>query len=153
MISNANESINYHDKASVYLKERISDMNFDEKKITEYDSRQIPTIGINIYIKRWIDHANMDENNIRGAIILLERLINKSNIEMTYNRIHRLLLCSLLIIAKYDHDWPFLNSHYATIAGTSLMELNRLEKAFLRDIDWNIYISDNQWDEYKNILE
>lgn len=61
-----------------------------------------------------------------------EFIIHKKNI-------HRLLLVSSLVAAKYLDDLYYKNSFYATVGGVTLKVLNQLEAEFLTLVNFNCH--------------
>lgn len=93
------------------------------------------------------------------ALILLDRYLadNASRGQdpqrLTKWNVHRLFLASLVVTVKYNEDFVFGNSHYAKAGGVHLREVNRLERFFLRGLDYNLHVQPEQYEFYENALE
>lgn len=57
-------------------------------------------------------------------------------------------MVATVIVNKFFSDDYFLNSSVAQLAGMSLQELNMLEQEFLRIIDYNLFVSPEEYNEY-----
>lgn len=64
------------------------------------------------------------------------------------------MFLSIIIAVKFFEDKYYKNEYYAKVGGISLKELNFLEIEFLKLIDFNLFISSEVFDYYKQkILE
>jgi len=116
--------------------------------VTPYDTRTIPNISISDYIRRWERYAEMNDYSLIIANIILDKYIKCTNNRITPNRIHRLLLAILLIASKIYEDISFSNAYYAYVGGVTLKEINFLEKSILKDLDWNVYVFNEEIANY-----
>lgn len=53
-----------------------------------------------------------------------------------YDSVHRLVAAATVVAVKFWEDEPFSNAYYASVAGLSLLELNRLEQCILHELQW-----------------
>ena len=58
-----------------------------------------------------------------------------------------MLIVSLLVATKYFDDKYYENSYYAKVGGIKISELNELEKQFLLLINFELYVTE---DSYEN---
>ena len=88
------------------------------------------------------------------AIILLDRVQeNNPEFAISPNNIHRLLISSHVVAAKYLDDFFYKNSYYATIGGISVSVLNQLEMEFLALLNFNCEIPSDTFIVYCDKLE
>merc|ERR1719424_2785366 len=66
--------------------------------------------------------------------------------------VHRLYLASLIVTVKYNEDLVYGNSHYARAGGIQLREVNRLERFFLRALDYDLRVLPDQYNHYERSL-
>lgn len=66
---------------------------------------------------------------------------------------YRLVLTSCLIVHKFFSDFFYTNQMIATIGGVDIKNINFLESMFLQYIDFNLSITDQEYDDYKMGLE
>ena len=54
----------------------------------------------------------------------------------------------MLITSKFYNDIYFANQYIASVGGVPTVNLNQLENFFLEMIDWNLYISPEDFDKF-----
>eukprot|EP00828_Plagiopyla_frontata_P037595 TRINITY_DN4937_c0_g1_i2.p3 TRINITY_DN4937_c0_g1~~TRINITY_DN4937_c0_g1_i2.p3 ORF type:complete len:115 (-),score=18.20 TRINITY_DN4937_c0_g1_i2:220-564(-) len=88
------------------------------------------------------------------ALIYLDRITQISP-AYTINdfNIHRLIITSVVIAAKFFDDHYFSNSHYAKVGGITNQELNNLEFEFLNSINYSLYVPSEQFMLYQNKIQ
>lgn len=83
------------------------------------------------------------------SLLLLDRAQEYNpNFTIHKKNIHRLLLVSNLLAAKYLDDLYYKNSFYAMVGGVSLKVLNELEVEFLSLINFNCHFERGTYDSY-----
>jgi hypothetical protein len=65
---------------------------------------------------------------------------------------HRFYITSILIATKYIDDYYLSNKYYARIAGVPVRELNLLESKFLSYIQYDLYVSDEEFNKYLEMI-
>ena len=118
-----------------------------------FSSRTIPAISIEDYLIRMQNYANIEKNTLIVGLIYIDRLCQISEITLTYYNIHRILFTSILLSIKYNEDKYYDNKYYADIAGVSKKELNCLEINFAKMIQFNLYVNDETFKNYKLYLD
>lgn len=70
----------------------------------------------------------------------IDKLWNDEDCPITLTRfnVHRLLVISLMVAAKFYEDFYIDNDSWAQIAGLQLQEINKLERKFLAYINFGI---------------
>merc|ERR1712070_314531 len=86
------------------------------------------------------------------ALIYIDRLIENRNLELSILNIHRILITSIMIAAKYNDDIFYNNTFYAKIGGLPVSELNALEVEVLRFLNFKLYVSKDMFDKYMKEL-
>ena len=69
----------------------------------------------------------------------------KANFLVSY----RLILTSVLITSKMFNDTYYTNQYIAQIGGVTLENINELERYFMMVVDWNLYISSEEFKFYE----
>ncbi|KAI9489563.1 cyclin-domain-containing protein, partial [Zychaea mexicana] len=64
----------------------------------------------------------------------------------------RMFLASLMVASKYLHDKNYRNRAWAKISGLDIDEINAAELAFLRLIDYKLYVSKPTFDKWYTLL-
>lgn len=66
--------------------------------------------------------------------------------------IHRVIITSVVLAIKFFDDAFYLNSHYARIGGIETEELNMLELEFLKNINFSLHVTCEDYQKYHNEL-
>lgn len=128
--------------------EREGSANLPPKRgltATLYDARTPPGITLTEYLGRWVTYAHSDASIIVFATCYMDRMMAFRKIKLTPHNVHRILLSALIIAAKLRDDTPYANQHYAEVGGVSHGEINRLECAFLSDLQWDLCVTKDQY--------
>lgn len=67
---------------------------------------------------------------------------------LTFLFYFRLILTTVLITSKFFNDIYFANQFIASVGGVPTVNLNQLENFFLEMIDWNLYISPEDFEKF-----
>ena len=111
------------------------------------------SISVKDYLNRINKYGDIEYTTYIIAIIYLDRLINTygRNI-LNYKTIHRYLIASIIIAAKYHQDIFQTNKYYSVVGGIPVRELNLLEMTFLILIKCNLYVSQEEYIKYKMLF-
>lgn len=126
-----------------------SSFNFIHSNFT---APYLPEISIEDYLLRFIEYTRIEESTLISSIIYIQRLILKTNFTITNLNIHRLILTSMLLSIKYNEDNTYPQHYYAQIGGVDLEELNVLESEFLIRIEFELFVSENEFNSLKELL-
>ena len=129
--------------------------NRQGRKKPEFDSffsKKLPDLNLLKYLERFFKYSKIEPSTMVFSIIYIDRVCNEANYILSVNNIHRLLLTSLLISIKYNEDDFFSNSHYATVGGFNLKEVNQMEHDFLALLKFNLFVSKFELQQYLNFL-
>lgn len=148
--------ISYSDITIPYI-ELINISRFINNKInmtlnfiapTYFDAKEPPLISISDYIERISIYTHINNAILIIAIILIDRLLKSDNgIKLCYKNAHRLIIAAALIASKLLDDYSYSNAYYATVGGISHYEMNTLERCFLISMNWDIAVSDLDFQE------
>ncbi|GMJ09118.1 cyclin p4;1 [Hibiscus trionum] len=114
---------------------------------------RVPTISIRQYIDRIFKYARCSPSCFLVAYIYLDRFGQQTDVHLTSHNVHRLLLTSVMVAAKFMDDMYFNNAYYARVGGVSTAELNRLEMKFLLSLDFRLQVSINTFQGYCSQLQ
>ncbi|KAL0074377.1 cyclin-domain-containing protein, partial [Phycomyces blakesleeanus] len=64
----------------------------------------------------------------------------------------RMFMASLMLASKYLHDKNYRNRAWTKISGLSVSEINAAEMAFLKLIDYKLYVSKPTFDKWYTLL-
>ncbi|KAM3403940.1 hypothetical protein ACQJBY_007190 [Aegilops geniculata] len=83
----------------------------------------------------------------------MERYLQQPNVYMTPFSVHRLLITSVVVAAKFTDDAFFNNAFYARVGGISTIEMNRLELDLLFNLDFRLKVNLETFGSYCLQLE
>ena len=117
-----------------------------------FSANLIPCITIKEYLLRIQNYSGMEKGTLILSLILIDHMCKRSNIILTPYNIHRVLFSSVIISIKYNEDSYYDNNFYAQIAGIKPDELQLLEYKFFELNDFNVYVSDKEFEQYEKYL-
>lgn len=121
---------------------------------TRFDSHTAPTVSIGCYLERLRKYFACSEECYVLALVYMERAGNTHPaMAACVLNIHRLLLIAVMLAAKFHDDVAWGSSHYAAVGGVSAKELNALENAFLRALDWKLTVNAEEYEFYRAYME
>ena len=131
-----------------YLKILTNDNNYETSFESNYHIDIYP-INIEEYLKRLIGYLDISHNIIIVSLIYIDRL----KIKFNYNNVHKLVLVSLLISNKFLEDDVMYNNYWANCGGIPLNSLNKLEKEFLKKINYILNVNEEEFiEKYEEIF-
>lgn len=125
--------------------------NHEPTRVTYFHSREAPAISIQDYLARIAKYFQCSDECLVLCLVYIDRIVKfNSGFKVTPLSIHRVLLTSMLVAAKFHDDVFFTNTHYARVGGLRVRELNRLEAHFLQYIKWRLQVSPREYDLYRS---
>jgi len=111
--------------------------------ITVFHAQSTPDISVYDYILRINKYGNFSKSVLVAALVYIDRVLEDNpEIVMTSRTIHRLLITSVLVSAKFNDDIHLGNGAFAQIGGIRNAELNRLEVNFLKLCRFTLVVSE-----------
>ena len=108
------------------------------------DLTQLPNIKLLNYMERLITIGKFTQPEITLSLIYLKRVSN--NFKLTQNNINIMFSLSLLIASKYQEDESFNIIHLSKLFGISFDEIKRLERNYLKFINWKLFVKKEEFD-------
>lgn len=120
---------------------------------TCFSSTEIPPISVQDYLTRLVRYLNATTPELAVMFIYLSRYqsANPNNL-ITELNIHRLLITALRLAQKFHTDNVYPNIYAAKVGGIPLQEMNNLEIQFLTAIDYDLYVSSEEYNQWKNVI-
>lgn len=121
--------------------------------VTRFHALRPPQISIKDYLKRIAKFSHCSEECFVLALIYIDRLIlsNRTFLVNIYN-VHRLVIASVMVAAKFFDDEYFNNAHYGRVGGVSCKEVNQLEIEFLFMINFDLLVTNELYTTYDKRL-
>ncbi|XP_010443988.1 PREDICTED: cyclin-U4-3-like [Camelina sativa] len=144
--------------AMSYLLQRVSESNdkLSQKKqrISGFHGLTKPSISIRSYLERIFEYANCSYSCYIVAYIYLDRLVKKQPfLPINSHNVHRLIITSVLVSAKFMDDLSYNNGYYAKVGGISREEMNMLELDFLFGIEFQLNVTVSTFNNYCGFLQ
>ena len=121
--------------------------NSDSDICCELDKYDIEDFIIQTYQK-----LGFTSNLLILSMMNLDKLLSKKFV-LTELNVHKVFFICMMETQKYYDDVNFKNKDYAKSCGISTKELLRLEIEFMKYMDFNIHIKDEDYLEYKKNLQ
>ena len=86
------------------------------------------------------------------ALIYIDRLIQRNNFVLTELNVHRVVITSILLAAKFFDDAYYNNAYYAKVGGVTVAEMNGLEVDFLFRINFSLHVPPSEFVKYQTEL-
>jgi len=135
------------------LCERNDRFAMSDSPVTRFHALKAPQITIKFYLKRIAKYSNCSEECFVLALIYIDRLIRKNgNFLVNSLNVHRLLITSIMVGAKFFDDQYFNNAYFGKVGGVSCKEINLLETEFLFMINFNLYVETAIYNTYNERL-
>jgi hypothetical protein len=114
-----------------------------------------PGITIGGYIERFIRYTPVCVEVLIATIGYIDRFMrfNLGGVYLLPSNVHRLFAAAFVVASKFVSDVYYSNKYYAKIAGISLNELNSLERIFLGQVSYSLYIEAAEYDAYARSTE
>jgi len=123
------------------------------QKVARFHSSAPPPISIQDYIKRLRKYFACSDECFVLALVYIDK-VGKSNDCMTVVdvTVHRLLIIAVMLAAKFHDDKYYENSYYAKVGGLTLREVNVLELAMLKELQWKLLVTAKEYLLYHELV-
>ncbi|KAK3018334.1 hypothetical protein RJ639_004746 [Escallonia herrerae] len=138
---------------SVQKNEMLLETAQIKDSVTIFHGSRAPSLGIRQYIDRIFKYSCCSPSCFVVAQIYVDRFIQRTGVHLTSLSVHRFLITSVMVAAKFIDDAFFNNAYYAKVGGVSTAELNRLEMRFLFGLDFRLNVSVQTFGKYCSLLE
>eukprot|EP00922_Rhytidocystis_sp_ex-Travisia-forbesii_P003873 GHVS01005604.1.p1 GENE.GHVS01005604.1~~GHVS01005604.1.p1 ORF type:complete len:228 (+),score=26.38 GHVS01005604.1:198-881(+) len=120
-------------------------------QITRFHAIKAPDISIKDYLERISKYFGCSNECFVLSLVYIDRIV-KLHDEFSVNllNIHRLLITSVMLAAKFFDDVYYSNAFYARVGGVKTREINILEAHFLSLVNYQLFVSPQEYDQYRN---
>lgn len=121
------------------------------QRVTRFHAIKVPQLSIRDYLARISIFFRCSPECFVLALIYIDRIVKlHPAFTISVLNIHRLLVTSVMLAAKFFDDVYYPNSYYAKVGGVRTQELNALEAQFLRLIEYKLHVLPSEYDQYRN---
>ncbi|KAL8129805.1 hypothetical protein V2J09_018960 [Rumex salicifolius] len=141
------------------LLERVAEENdnsrrWQPQKVSAFDGLSRPSISIQNYLERIFQYANCSPCCFVVAYVYLDRFAQRQPLlPINSFNVHRLLITTVMLAAKFMDDLYYNNAYYAKIGGISTREINFLEVDFLFGVGFHLNVTPNTFYTYCSYLQ
>jgi hypothetical protein len=100
-------------------------------------------------LHRVLKYASCSNECFILALIYIDRLIQRNNFLLTELNVHRVVITSILLAAKFFDDAYYNNAYYAKVGGVLVSEMNGLEVDFLFRINFSLHVTPDVFEKYR----
>jgi len=122
--------------------------------ITRFHAVRAPDISIHDYLGRIQKYFGCSNECFVLSLVYIDRILKlHESFTVSVLNIHRLLITSVMLAAKFFDDVYYSNAFYARVGGVKTKEINVLEAHFLSLINYQLFVTAKEYDQYRvNIL-
>ncbi|KAJ4892330.1 Cyclin-U4-1 [Raphanus sativus] len=143
------------------LLERVAESNDLQRQVATQSQRvsvfhglSLPSITIQSYLERIFKYAHCSRSCFVVAYVYLDRFTHSQpSLPINSLNVHRLLITSVLVAAKFLDDRYYNNAYYAKVGGISTKEMNLLELDFLFGLGFDLNVTPNTFHSYFSYLQ
>ncbi|EEF49826.1 cyclin-P3-1 [Ricinus communis] len=121
--------------------------------VTVFHGSRSPSLSIRQYIERVFKYTKCSTSCFVVAYIYVERFLRRMDACLTSLNVHRLLITSIMLAAKFLDDECYNNAYYAKVGGVSTPEMNRMETKLLFNLDFRLQVTVEAFRSYCLKLE
>lgn len=124
----------------------------EHEPTTKFHALRPPSIAIREYLLRIFKYASCSPECFVLSLIYIDRFIQHSNVKLNAFNVHRIVITSVVLAAKFFDDQYFNNSYYAKVGGIPCVEMNQLELEFLFRVNFTLHVTSERYTHYYNEL-
>ncbi|XP_023548896.1 cyclin-U4-1-like [Cucurbita pepo subsp. pepo] len=129
------------------------DSAIETQKNSAFHGLTRPSISLHTYLERIFKYANCSNSCFIVAYVYLDRFAQRQPLlPINSFNVHRLLITSVLVAAKFMDDLCYNNGFYARVGGISTKEINFLEVDFLFGLGFHLNVTPNTFHTYCSCL-
>jgi len=129
-----------------------NDKTSKSNQVTKFHALRPPSISVQDYLDRIRKYASCSAECFVLALVYIDRLIQHAGLVVSSLNIHRVVITSVMLAAKYFDDHYYNNAYYAKIGGVPCTEMNSLELEFLFLINFTLYVQPESYTKYHQEL-
>eukprot|EP00929_Paragymnodinium_shiwhaense_P024830 TRINITY_DN15171_c0_g1_i1.p1 TRINITY_DN15171_c0_g1~~TRINITY_DN15171_c0_g1_i1.p1 ORF type:complete len:322 (-),score=48.95 TRINITY_DN15171_c0_g1_i1:571-1536(-) len=120
------------------------------QRLTRFHAVRAPALSILEYLTRLSTYFQCSNECFVLSLVYIDRIVKKHpEFSISPLNIHRLVVTSVMMAAKFFDDVYYANSYYARVGGVKTSELNTLEETFLRLIEWRLHVLPEEYENYR----
>ena len=126
------------DKLNTSSSSNDENLTFNDKNYTLHD-----------YFYYWVEKLDFNENLLILTMMNIDKFLSK-NFILTPNNVKNILFSCMVLTQKSNEDETIYDKDYAKIFKIKTDELINMELEFLKIIDYRLFVSGEEFDNYKS---
>ncbi|KAF1318468.1 hypothetical protein FI667_g8291, partial [Globisporangium splendens] len=123
-----------------------------QQQPSKFEAFRAPGISIRDYLMRIHKYASCSPECFVLALVYIDRLQRMQGFVLTHLNVHRVVITSVVLAAKFFDDHYFNNAYYAKVGGVLCKEMNELEIEYLLLINFSLHVSTDTYARFYNEL-
>eukprot|EP00186_Timspurckia_oligopyrenoides_P003933 CAMPEP_0182447514 /NCGR_PEP_ID=MMETSP1172-20130603/16881_1 /TAXON_ID=708627 /ORGANISM="Timspurckia oligopyrenoides, Strain CCMP3278" /LENGTH=253 /DNA_ID=CAMNT_0024643977 /DNA_START=290 /DNA_END=1051 /DNA_ORIENTATION=+ len=120
---------------------------------TGFHASSPPSISAVDYLDRVMKYSFCSNVCFVMAFQYLERIGTfYDELQLSPSNVHRLIITSVMLAAKFFDDIYYNNAYYAKVGGIPLHEINALEKEFLGRVHFQLFLTTDEYGRFETKL-
>jgi len=118
------------------------------RQVSAFDSPFVPKFSVHDFLSAIVQAFQLSSECCAVAFIYIDRFTRMHpKFAITFTNVHRFLLTSLVVAAKYYEDVRHSNLSFAVHFGLSAKQMSGMELYFVRGLNWALYVSQQECEE------
>ena len=117
------------------------------------ENSQIPEISVFSFIYYIYSSLNLDFSTLLLTLISIQRLLLRTKDDLSKNNFYKLFITSCLLNSKNNEDCSYNCDIYAMIGKIDIKELINLEREFFKMIDYKLYVNEEVYRRYYDLIK
>eukprot|EP01071_Lankesteria_metandrocarpae_P008178 Lankesteria_metandrocarpae@DN4892_c0_g1_i2.p1 len=119
-------------------------------EVTRFHGVAAPEISVGDYLARIKKYFACSNECFVLSLIYMDRVVQKhAGFAISVYNWHRLVVTAVVLAAKFFDDVYYSNAYYGRVGGIRNLELNVLECHFLSLLDFHLFVSVGEYEQYK----
>mmetsp|Transcript_18472 Transcript_18472/g.41788 ORF Transcript_18472/g.41788 Transcript_18472/m.41788 type:complete len:284 (+) Transcript_18472:1-852(+) len=120
------------------------------QRVTRFHAIRAPQLSVHDYLTRVATYFHCSNECFVLALVYIDRILQlHPEFTICSLNIHRLLVTSVMLAAKFFDDVYYSNAYYAKVGGVRVQELNVLEALFLHLLGWRVHVLPQEYEQYR----
>lgn len=118
-----------------------------------FNSLSVPQITVHAYLQRISDYFDCSDECLLAGLMYIDRVVKmRRAFVVSPLSVHRVVLASIVLAAKFWDDHYYSNRHYAKVGLVMLQEMNFLELRLLKLLQFRLTISPEEFQNYQSTI-
>mmetsp|Transcript_25028 Transcript_25028/g.59119 ORF Transcript_25028/g.59119 Transcript_25028/m.59119 type:complete len:230 (-) Transcript_25028:158-847(-) len=125
----------------------------DKTTVTAFHALKAPAVAVPDYVERIRKYSLCSPCCFVIGLVFMDRYLQRNpDFILSSLSVHRLVLTSVLLAAKFLDDFYYNNSFWAKVGGIPVAELNALELELLFKLNFDLHVSVEEYIRYRGTL-